>query len=447
MKSLMHSFALALAFVPLIDVHADPLPVGVKELVGVEASLPTDDLGTFDQLLNQSKILAVGESAHGSAGYSKFQHRLAKYAIENFGYRKVLVELVSDARSINSYVQTCQGSINQALYNNPWHDDHTERRAFYEWLCQYNQQHPNDKVTVASVDPQKSWEDAPVIRSFLHDYSTQLEAEYATGIEANCFGAAKAHQIDWAFSQEASDYYANGGLPEDKHQACMGFVTSLEEIMDEQKISMITAVGPLKYFDAVDALRSLSAWQRKSYFQFSDFAQALAIREEAFGPSVMWKWLRNNPTLKPAILLAHNVHISKEILQATSANDPWEGLKPVGKHLKAKLHHKYNAIAQSGYQISAMFSGNFPIPTSPDSIDVTLNALAKPYLVLNTNVPWVQAKPFWYTQEETIPNGRLYDLDSAFERLVFHAVSPASIRLGNLPKTQVKVPFQTVHLK
>lgn len=410
---------------------ANGLPNGVTELSGTSPALPNTDLQAMKKIFKKAKILAIGESAHGSAGYLEMQHRLIKDLVENYGYRKLMMELVSDDRQLNQYVSTCQGNIINILYHNGWYDDASQRAALYQWLCQYNQAHPNDKVTVHSVDPQKPWQDAATLRAYLHSISTTVEDEFSPVLEANCFGAADADQLEWAFSPATSAYFTTGTLPEPQHQACLAGIQSLRTRMNQKKIQWVLAEGLYDFLNAEDALRSLEAWQIKSYYLFSDPAQAFAVREAQFGPAVHWRWRGTSLFPKKAILVAHNLHIAKKELQATGAGDPWEGLITVGTYLRGEMGKNYQAIAQSGYQVSAMFSGNYPLPVASTSIDVTFHALAKPWLFLRTNASWVRNQGTWYVQEEGVVNGRPYDLHQSFDGLVFHDVSPAAVFAGN----------------
>lgn len=416
---------------------ADAFPKGVQELKGVSAALSDEDLQALDPVFKDASILGIGESAHGSAGYAQAQHRLVKIAVEKYGYRKVMLELVSQDKALNQYVQTCQGDLKEILYRNPWNDHNAERKAFYEWLCAYNTAHPTDPVKVISVDPQKPWVDAPRIRAFTTLFA--IEKAFSDPIEANCFGAAKTDQIDWAFSKETSDYFAKKSLDETKHAACVKILDELAENLIYNRGRLIRAQLPGKtkaelkdaYYDVLDAVRSLKAWEMKSYVMFSDEKASMAFREAAFGPSVLWQWKRLEKKPKKAILIGHNLHLTKLPLKATGTNDPWEGLVTVGTQLKRALGKKYKVIAQSGYQIAATYSGgNYPFPSASNSIDFNLKSLQKPFLLLDTQAPWIAKKSLWYVHEEGVQDGRKYQIRKAFDSIFFHAVSPASVFWG-----------------
>jgi len=406
---------------------------GVVKWKGLDPKLPNDDLQSLSGIFTKAKILALGESAHGSVGYSQAHTRMIKFAVEKFGYRRILMEVLSDSRVLNQYVQTCKGDLWKILYNNPWKELHIERMKLYQWLCKYNQANPNKKVSVHSVDPQKPWEDMPLIRTFLKKVSTTLDKTYGEKLQTNCFGANDAHQIDWAYKPETSAYHRTKSLPEGKHKACLEAADGLALEMKKKSSDMTQKTSKVEYLDAVDALRSLKAWQEKSYFLFKDTKKALAIREKAFGPSVLWKWERNNPNKWPAILVAHNLHIAKKPLIVASTRDPWVGLETVGVQLARALGEGYGAIAQTGYKVSAMFvKGFYPIHTHKDSLDLLLEPLGD-VLFVDTKTKWVKEKGNWRIQEEMLSNGREYNLSSSFDGVLFHKHSAAAIRLKSAP--------------
>ena len=144
------------------------MPNGVSELNGINASITNNnDLAPFVRLANRASIFAIGESAHGVAGYQSFQFRLSKYLIKNFNYRRILSEVLSDDRALNHYLLTGEGNIYQILYLNSWQGDDKEMVEFWQWIREYNSQNQDKPVTAHSVDPQTPWLDARKYRKLL----------------------------------------------------------------------------------------------------------------------------------------------------------------------------------------------------------------------------------------------------------------------------------------
>lgn len=211
-------------------------------------------------------------------------------------------------------------------------------------------------------------------------------------------------------------------------------------------------MGDVKY-----ALRSLRSWQTKSATLYTNEArQSVRFREVAFGLNVLWKAKRDNKRGKKSILIAHNVHVNKKTVLPpfTGANsDIFLNIHSVGRILDENLGNKYVAVSQTGFNVTNMFIGvPYPFPSSPLSIDVTLNALNQSYLLLDTSgtllfiiymfnyyisfilvsylikiAQWVKQQGRWLEHEERVPNGRYYELSSTFDRVVFHSVAPRAL--------------------
>src|SRR5690349_15016119 len=69
-----------------------PLPAGVTQLVGLNANLPSTDLEPLRAIVGNSIFVGLGESIHTSGGYERAKHRVAKYLIEEMGFRLLAFE-------------------------------------------------------------------------------------------------------------------------------------------------------------------------------------------------------------------------------------------------------------------------------------------------------------------------------------------------------------------
>lgn len=418
------------------------LPEGVSLINSVYASYPhNSDLEKFDGLARKAEIFAIGESAHGVAGYQDFEFRLTKYLITHHGYRRVLIEVLSDDRALNTFLTTGQGNLTEILYLNPWQGSDIEMFNFFSWIRSFNVRYPYDLVTVHAPDPQNPWQDSPVIQAFvqLYDakYNQNLTSEVFANIYDNCFGATFANQIDWAFSPETDAYYDCLCLPDNKTASCVGGINYLEDMVKAEEKSLHKWLGKTYVDDVLYALRSLRSWQLKSATLFSSPYQSARYREPVFGVNALYLAERENHKKSGTVLIAHNLHICKTTLLTTFIGpnpdvDPFFNIHPMGYVLHENLGDKYVAVSQSGYNVSAMFAGQYPIPTSPLSIDVTLHALNHSLLLLDTHAHWVEAQGIWLAHEESVPNGRYYPLKESFDRLVFQdvALKPVFVDAG-----------------
>jgi hypothetical protein len=228
------------------------LPKGVTEIASINASYTNNvDLLPFVKFAKKASIFAIGESAHGVAGFQSFQYRLSKYLITNLGYRTILNEILSDDRALNNYLQTGQGNLQDILYLNPWHGDDAVMYEFFQWVAEWNSQNPGDLVTAHVVDPQAPWLHSctqfklnfsyfpAVIRDFFQLYNPQLGLSYIPKVDQNCFGAKYNNQVEWAYSWEYEAYYASQTLPQNETSACFLVLDNLENLLQINEFSII----------------------------------------------------------------------------------------------------------------------------------------------------------------------------------------------------------------
>jgi len=283
----------------IADISPSDLPGGVTVLSGVNASIANDrDLRPFDSLARRAFIFGIGESAHGVAGYQSFQFRLSKYLITNFGYRRIMTEILSDDRSLNLYLLTGQGNLTQILYNNPWQGSDKEMFDFFTWIRQWNMNKPSKSVTVYVVDPQSPWLNYPVIENFVQLFdsvsNTKFSQEISPRIRNNCFGASFNNQVEWAYSKESAEYSATGSLPDNKTIECVESINYLNDLFSSEYDRLERAFGSVALGNVFDALRSLRTWQMKSELLYKDGSRSMRTREASFGLTTVWKWQRDN---------------------------------------------------------------------------------------------------------------------------------------------------------
>ncbi len=125
-------------------------------LKGFDAGLPDEDLKTFEKLAGNAKIIALGESTHGTGDFFKMKHRILEYAIKHMNVRVFAIEDNQlNAELINNYVK---GIGKWELYQlmpgmfGVWYRQ--EVIDMIEWIKAYNVSHTNDMVEFVGFDIQ-----------------------------------------------------------------------------------------------------------------------------------------------------------------------------------------------------------------------------------------------------------------------------------------------------
>lgn len=405
-----------------LSVQAQTLS-NLTPLSGTMPELPQTELLPLASQLAKYELVALGESAHGTASYQQMQDRLIRILVSKFNFRTLMMELVSDPSSINHALRTCrEEDFRTALYNNPWNDNSGSRLALYKWLCDFNRRNPHNPVVVTAPDPQHPWHDIRGLNDFFPSSLSSLQAA-----KENCFGASTIHQVDWAFSEEASTYFRERKLPLDKHRACLKAISKMQRLLFFKRASL----SAFEYGDLYHHLQSLKSWQYKNYYYFDSVKQSMRVREKTFGKVAIWTWLKNRHLKKKSILIAHNLHITKRKLIAADEQDEWAKLNTVGHQLHQKLRKRFVSIAISGHEVASMYSGNYPIPTSDQSLDLLLSQQDHAsFWLVDTKAKWLKKPSTWFLHEESRENGRKYDIAKSFDHILFIKTADAAQNLG-----------------
>lgn len=124
-----------------------PLPESVKSwlrtaehpLSGVDPGSDTRDLAPLGQMLRGARIIAIGESTHGTSEFRRMDTRITEFAATELGVTLfALEESPVRAEPLNRYLLTGQGdplAILRPFYN-VWQTP--ELLALVEWMRRYN---------------------------------------------------------------------------------------------------------------------------------------------------------------------------------------------------------------------------------------------------------------------------------------------------------------------
>lgn len=329
---------------------------GVFPLSGYAPDAPDSELGPVREALAGAEVIGLGESAHASAGFIGLKVRLSRYLIERAGFRVVTWESSRvPARKLNDYVQTCTGDPAEAVKSlyEIWADVLT--RDFAQWLCRWNQAHPDDRVQVHGFDVQDPASDRAELEQFL--------SQTLPGQAAKLLG-------DLAACERR------------QHQACRAATHAIRARLEGNAARLASAASPEALATARIALTSYAAWQDE--VMIPDNAGSFEARD--IGMASVFQQLRalHFPGQK-ALLWAHNIHIVK---RHEKVNDSWVGgpIVTQGTELHRQLGDRYRAVAIIGFDVwlnRPEQSGHVvPSPTSR-SLEAMLHELGEPALFID----------------------------------------------------------------
>lgn len=325
------------------------LPVGMYEVPAIDADLPNAALEPFGDLLGDSPVLALGEGVHTSGGFYALKARLIRYLVEEKGYRVFAMETPrTDAERLGAFIDTCEGDSVHALAGifSVFSDANTQ--ALVEWLCQYNQDHPEDKVRFFGFDIQQPWDDAPELKGFLHDVAPEDAPALIDGL-APCSGIdatsrGEYFDVDWLLP-----------FPLEQYEACLSGLDALDAFLATNKTALEQASSPETYELALLAALGLRAWQKEFYYKDTDWGASVEARDFAMAEVFGRLRAAHFPDQK-TVLWAHNFHVAHDHA-AVGASVAAPGVVTMGTFLKDKLDDDYQAVALIGYRVGVNWPG------------------------------------------------------------------------------------------
>ncbi|HWM89816.1 MAG TPA: erythromycin esterase family protein [Thermoanaerobaculia bacterium] len=301
-----------------------PVQPGIYRLHGTDPGLPQDDLEPLRQIIGKAGIVALGESFHTSGGHYEMKHRLFRFLVEKMGFRAIAFENPwPDTDRVGRYVETCEGSPEEALTGllGPWQS--TEIRDLVQWMCDWNRTHPRkkDKLRFFGFDVQQPEQDAEALFAFLE----------RIGVGS---GDPRAVDITACDSVGAPSVYP-APVPEAGNQRCVRGLDAVERLFNEdaRRIAAETSRAELEY--ARLRLVGLRSWQGQAYYK--DVRSMLA---RDGGMAYAFRALRQlrYGNVK-TVVWAHNFHIAKDAAAAD-----W-GAKSMGAFLREMFGPSYVSLA------------------------------------------------------------------------------------------------------
>ncbi len=126
------------------------------------------DLAAFARAIDSARIVALGESTHGTREFFLLKHRLLRFLVQREGFRIFAIEANQLATErVNRYVQGGPGTAREAMrvLFRLWNTE--EMEALIEWLRSYNLAHPDGMVRFIGYDMQDHRAPADTLRAFL----------------------------------------------------------------------------------------------------------------------------------------------------------------------------------------------------------------------------------------------------------------------------------------
>ncbi|MFZ5826313.1 MAG: erythromycin esterase family protein [Bacillota bacterium] len=261
-------------------------------LKGVTPGVGLDDLEPLRTILQDVRLVGVGEATHGTHEFYTMRHRLLEFLVREMGFRILALESpYFGSLKLNEYVLTGKGSAPEALRAMHAAMEAREMVAVAEWVRVYNQSAPADRqVQILGFDVGAPAVAAKVLATYLERVAPDL--------------MAKAGERIW----DAGLMRQPAGIPWPQGKTeVLASLREVEEYLAANRASLVDQTSLKEFRLAYDAARHLQQqyglymfprnnadwWTRESYM-----TQNLLSILEAEGPDAR------------AVVWAHNLHVS-----------------------------------------------------------------------------------------------------------------------------------------
>jgi len=379
-----------------------PILPGVYRLDGSDPELPTADLQPLKKILGNTPVVALGESVHTSGGYYEMKHRLLRFLVQEMGFRVFALESPwPGADQVAAYVETCDGSPEDALRGifGVWQS--AETRDMVQWMCEWNRGHgkAKDRIHFYGFDVQQPDYDGPALLAFLSRIGIGDDDPIAEGIR-QCDSVTGPLTVKF--------------VPEDKHGQCLAALDAVEALFARDERSIVRKTSRWDFEWARISLVGVRAWEGQMYYyQGAGRDRSLSYSERDSGMAYVLQTIRRlrYPNQK-TVVWAHNAHIGKDTPYTYYA-------KNMGAYLRESLGASYAAVAliSSEVEIDWPGVGCGPIARpSSNSVETLLHNLGADFALVDLSFPG--------TDQPFLDPGRQYVLGggSTVPRDQFNAV-------------------------
>ncbi len=341
--------------------HATPLDRVDPRQDGVA----DDDLAALDTIVGLARIVALGESTHGTHEFFRLKHRVLEHLVRRQGVRLFAIETNQfGAERANAWVQGGPGTVREAMRGmfQVWNT--VEMTALLEWLRAWNAEHPDATVRVVGYDMQDQRTPVDTLSAFLSRRDSTLRPR----LEALAGEYRSQHS------------YATPQLPDTLRERWHVQAESLWAIVSGRRAEWLRGSAT-----AAESLATEWAVQSANLFrQAARFNVALNSpeRDSLMAANMAWTLQVLAPTAR-AVVWAHDVHIS----HGGDAERSFNAGAQMGAWLRRQYGEDYRALslltAEGSYSATRSFSNwervdaeAFPAPEG--SLEEALHRLRRP---------------------------------------------------------------------
>jgi erythromycin esterase-like protein len=314
----------------------NPVEPGIWRVDGITPGSPTADLEPLRTLIGKAGVVGLGESFHTSGGYYVAKHRVFRFLVERAGFRALGIESPwAAADAVASYVQSCGGSLDEAMQGLLGEWQSAEVRDLVQWMCDWNRAHPKakDRVHFFGFDIKQPESDGPGLLAFLARIGVGEGDPLSDGV-LRCDGVG-------------SPPAGGGAINAANHTACLEALDAIAAKFGRESKDIIRRTSKTDFEWAKVRLTSLRSSQVFNFFGRTDAVQADEARDFGMAAVVRGMQSLRLPKKTKVAVWGHNFHVSRAPML-----DPNGLARTMGTFLAESLGAGYVAAALIGWEVA-----------------------------------------------------------------------------------------------
>ncbi|HQU57795.1 MAG TPA: erythromycin esterase family protein [Saprospiraceae bacterium] len=348
-------------------VQANSSSIGSFQPVKMGETPDFSSLEPFRQAVGDARVIALGESTHGTSEFFQLKHRLLQYAVQELNVRVFAIEANQlEVEKVNRYVCDGKGKATEVIKAmfKVWNT--AEMLELIEWLRAYNLQHPASKVEFVGFDLQDP--------SLPMDSLSHFLAGWAPGLRPLVDSLQHPYREAWRaqyYPQAADSVRA---IWKENAEQVLALMSGHEQAWMQRALT------------TADKKRVAWALQNaRVAFQAADIAydQTVSRRDTFMAENIRWIQSMREPGLR-ILVWAHDSHIARGDAPDNRLN--YFGGNGMGRYLSKLYGTDYRAFGlftyEGQYSATISFYNHTVVPvdamTAPrGSFDEALHRLAQ----------------------------------------------------------------------
>lgn len=365
------------AFVSWARENAVPFQLASPHITGAERA-------AIDAIVGDSRVVALGESAHGVHEPLAFRNRLFRFLVEERGFTAIFLETgFTEARLLNNYVLGGPGDADDVSRRGfTWGFGRaTENLELIQWLRAHNEK-TRQKVRVYGIDLTGGSDagemqsagltlDAPL--ALMKKSKIELPGRTQRSLEAFLPRFSQKAYLSFSASERAQFHKMLRDLAQviDRRRTQLIGASSLDDY-DFARRDMVVALQLEKMFSVLPA-------EEPDGGLSPEFYRPATVRDTAMAANVMWA-LHKEGRRGRVMVFAHNAHILNSSLRGGLWSVYTKPAVVMGQHLRKMLPNSLRIIVTSSARSQADSGG----PGSKrGSVDLAMSATNQGAFILN----------------------------------------------------------------